>query len=49
MILIVAHIRIEAAVYGVKLGEVGIGFEAAAGVYRHDIELFFQFIVVNRA
>ena len=49
MILSVAHIRIEAAAYGVKLGEVVIGCGAAAVVYRDDIELFFQVIVVNRA
>jgi len=39
----------EAAVDGVEFGEVGVGFDAAAGVDGDDFELVMQVVVVDCA
>ena len=44
-----ANVGIEAAVDGVEFGQVGIGFEAAAGVDGDDFELVLQLVIINGA
>ena len=49
VVFIVGYIGGKAAVYGVEFGEVGVGFDAAAGVDGDDFQSVLQVVVVDGA
>ena len=43
------NVCVKAAVYGVELGQVRVGFEAAAGIDGHDFQLVLKIVVIDGA
>ena len=46
---VVGNVCVKAAVYGVELGQVRVGFEAAAGIDGHDFQLVLKIVVIDGA